>query len=538
MINNNFKDQLNKILNCDIKELYPLAREKERKLYFYVGPTNSGKTYHAINEMIEADTGIYLAPLRLLALENYERLISQETAASLITGEEEIFDDEAGHICSTIEMINFNLEVDVCVIDEVQMLADADRGWAWVNAILGTPASKVIMTGSVNAIDIVKKIAAYLGEELEIVRFKRKNPLKVLDKHIALRDIKKATALIAFSRKDVLALKMKLSKYHTVSVLYGNLSPEVRREEAKRFRDGSSDILVATDAIAMGLNLPIETLLFTTDTKFDGISSRKLIPNEVIQIGGRAGRYGHHEVGHIGATSSSILRHIGDMFTSPMATIKGPVKVKATISQVEELSVHLNTKSLTKILKYFSKHMKYDGPFEAVNIKTMIELALMLDKKESLSLEDKYMLSSAPINTRSPLILNGYKKFVNNILNHNVTRYKLMSRIKGVATTQLELLQAEDEVKKISLYLWLSYKLPELFPDKHKAEQYRIELNYFCENSLKSNKKLKPIVRQRTRNRNPYKKSEQNSDERNPRSNQYLRRGRRSQGSRRDDKKI
>ncbi|MEA3499117.1 MAG: helicase-related protein [Campylobacterota bacterium] len=505
MINQNFKDQLKQILNCDIKALYPLARELNRKLYFYVGPTNSGKTHKAMQEMISADTGTYLAPLRLLALENYESLISNNTPASLVTGEEEIFDEDAGHICSTIEMINFNLEVDVCVIDEVQMLADEDRGWAWVNAILGSPASKVIMTGSVNALDIVKKIASYLGEELEIVRFKRKNPLQVLEKQISLRDIEPSTALIAFSRKDVLALKSKLSKYHKVSVLYGNLSPEVRKEEAKRFRNGDSDILVATDAIAMGLNLPIKTLLFTTDTKFDGISKRKLLPNEVIQIAGRAGRYGHHEIGHIGGTTGTVLKHIEHMFTSPMPTIKPPVKVKATASQVEELSVHLNTKSLTKILKYFSKHMKYDGPFEAVNIKTMIELAAMLDQKKSLSLEDKYMLSSAPINTRSPLILNGYKKYVNNILNHTVTKYRPSTKTSGVAKTQLELLQAEDEVKKISLYLWLSYKLPELFPDKQKAEQFRIELNYFCENSLKSNKTLKPMQRRggnRNQNRN------------------------------------
>jgi len=501
MIKENFKEQLNSLLKCDIKALYPLAREQKRELHFFVGPTNSGKTHNAMQELLKADTGTYLAPLRLLALENYEQLKNENIPASLITGEEEIFDEDAGHICSTIEMINFNLEVDVCVIDEVQMLADEDRGWAWVNAILGTPAKKVIMTGSVNALDIVKKIAIYLDEPLEIKRFKRINPLKVLDKHIDLRKIEKATALIAFSRKDVLALKSKLSKYHTVSVLYGNLSPEVRREEAKRFRDGKSDLLIATDAIAMGLNLPIKTLLFTTDTKFDGISKRKLLPNEVIQIAGRAGRYGHHEIGHIGATTHNVLKHIDNMFTSPMSTIKPPVKVKATATQVEALSVFLNTKSLTKILKYFLKHMKYDGPFQAVNIKTMLELASMLDQKKELSLEDKYTLSNAPINTRSPLILNGYRKYVANILNKKVTFYRPSIKTKHIAKTQLELLQAEDEVKKISLYLWLSYKLPELFPDKQKAEQYRIELNLFCENSLKSNKTLKAPQRDRRRTR-------------------------------------
>jgi len=495
-----FQEQLNQLLNCDLKSLYPLARELNRKLYFFVGPTNSGKTYTAMQELMGVDSGTYLAPLRLLALENYEFLKEKNIAASLMTGEEEIFDEEAGHICSTIEMLNFNLEVDVSVIDEVQMLDDDDRGWAWVNAILGTPASKVIMTGSVNALEIVKKIATYLGEELEIVKFKRKNPLTVNTKQTVLRDIKKATALIAFSRKDVLGLKAKLSKFHKVSVLYGNLSPEVRREEAKRFREGQSDILIATDAIAMGLNLPIKHLLFTTDTKFDGVEKRKLTPNEVIQIAGRAGRYGHHEVGHIGATSKAVLDHIALMFTSPMRTIKPPVKVKATQTQVEELSVHLGTKNLTKILKYFSKHMRYDGPFVATNIKTMIELATILDPKSDLSLEQKYHLSSAPINTRSPLIKNGYLKYVNAVLNHKVIKYKSSSKTTGLAKTQLELLQAEDEVKKISLYLWLSYKFPEIFPDKVKAQIARVEINNFCENSLKSNKTLTPIRRESRNN--------------------------------------
>ena len=504
MINESFKQQLTDLLNCDLKELYPLAREIKRKLYFFVGPTNSGKTHTAMQELFKADTGTYLAPLRLLALENYEYLKSKNTPVSLVTGEEEIFNEDAGHICSTIEMINYNLEVDICVIDEVQMLEDEDRGWAWVNAILGTPAKKVIMTGSVNALDIIKKISKYLGEELEVVKFKRKNPIEVLKKPVNLRDIKKATALIAFSRNDVMKLKSKLGRFHSVSVLYGNLSPEVRRAEAKRFREGKSDILIATDAIAMGLNLPIKTLLFTTDMKFDGKEKRKITPNEVIQIAGRAGRYGHHEIGHIGATSRSILNHIDEMFHSPMRTIKPPLRVKATSSQVEELSALLNTKNLTHILNYFSKYMQYDGPFIATNIKTMTELSKILDTKPSLSLEDKYMLSNAPINTRSPLIKNGYLKYVNAVLNHKVTKYHTSSKLTGLAKSQEELLKAEDEVKKISLYLWLSYKLPHLFPDHDKALKIQKQLNAFCENSLKTNKLLKDTRQHKRKTDNKY----------------------------------
>jgi ATP-dependent RNA helicase SUPV3L1/SUV3 len=488
-MNLSFKEQLNQILNCDLKTTFPIARSMNRKLYFYVGPTNSGKTYSAMQELMKADCGIYLAPLRLLALENYEFLKENKINSSLITGEEEIFNEDSTHICSTIEMVNFEMQTDVCIIDEIQMLEDEDRGWAWVNAILGAPASKVIMTGSVNALEAIKKIAEYLGEELEVVKFKRKNPLQVLEKPIPFREITKGTALIAFSRKDVLNMKAKLSKFFKVSVLYGNLSPEVRKEEAKRFREGKTDILIATDAIAMGLNLPIKIILFTTDIKFDGVSQRLLTPNEVIQISGRAGRYGHHEIGYVGATNSGVLKHIDAMFHSPLRTIKPPFKVKATLEQILAFASHLNTKDLTKILYFFSKNMKFTGPFVATNIYNMIELAHILDKQISLKLEDKYLLAQAPTNTKSPLLKDAYFVYMNAIINKKRCDYRLSINIKTLAKSELDLLKAEDEVKKISLYLWLSYKLPEIFYDIDNAYKYRILVNQYCENSLKLNLK-------------------------------------------------
>jgi ATP-dependent RNA helicase SUPV3L1/SUV3 len=504
-MNASFKEQLNKLLNCDLKSLYPTARQMKRKLYFYVGATNSGKTYSAMQELMSADTGTYLAPLRLLALENYEYLNKNNIPSSLITGEEQKLREDAFHICSTIEMLNFSLQSDVCVIDEVQMLEDKDRGWAWVNAILGAPSSKVIMTGSVNAIDSIKKIASYLGEDLEIKRFQRKNPLEVLPHHIALKDVTKGTALIAFSRNNVLKLKSKLSKYFKVSVLYGNLSPEVRTQEATRFREGQTDILIATDAIAMGLNLPIKTILFTTDTKFDGVSKRKLLPNEVVQISGRAGRYGHHEIGYIGAIAKNELSNIKDIFNTPVKTIKPPFNVKATIEQIKELATYLQTQSLSKILKFYSSNMKFSGPFKAANIGDMISLANILDKKAKLSLEQKFILSQAPINTRSPLIKDAYFRYINAVLNNKPYEYKSFIKTSKKARTQDDLLKAEDEVKKISLYLWLSYKLPDIFVDEKFANNMKVKVNKYCENSLK----VKLIEYQRKRTvRNTYNKKE------------------------------
>ncbi len=200
----------------DFKNLFPLAREIKRKLILHVGPTNSGKTYQAMQALQSADTGYYLAPLRLLALEGYENLKASGVDASLITGEEQILDDDATHISSTIEMLNFGVDVDVCVIDEVQMIGDRDRGWAWANAIIGAPASTVIMTGSPNAIDAVMQLAEYLKEPLEVVDFTRMNPLSLLKSATPISQIRPHTAVVTFSRRDVLKLKQQLSRHYKV----------------------------------------------------------------------------------------------------------------------------------------------------------------------------------------------------------------------------------------------------------------------------------------------------------------------------------
>ncbi len=482
---NSWQEDLKILLNCDLKTLYPLARSMNRKLEFYVGPTNSGKTYNAMKKLKEANSGLYLAPLRLLALEGYEDLKESNIEASLVTGEEQQLNEDAAHICSTIEMIDFDLEVDVAVIDEVQMLEDDDRGWAWVNAIIGVPAKRVIMTGSVNALDAVKKIAQYLDEELEIVKHKRKNELKILDKWTSLDKLEDGTALIAFSRAEVLKLKQKLQKKYTVSVIYGNLSPEVRRDEARRFREKKSQILIATDAISMGLNLPIKTILFTNDTKFDGVSKRKITVNEIVQIAGRAGRFGLFEAGYLGATRRDILNYIEEEFQSPIRTIKPPFKVKINNSQLESLSMHLKTKSLGKVLNFFALNMKFNGPFEAANLSSMLEASRIVDSKDGLTLEEKYLLAQAPITTKSKIILQAYNSYIASVVKKRPNHYKPSITLPQKAITQKDLLLVEDEVKKISLYLWLSYKLPNLFPDHDKAYILRNSFNSFIEKSLK-----------------------------------------------------
>ena len=467
----------------DFKNLFPLARELRRKLVLHIGPTNSGKTYQAMQKLKAADTGYYLAPLRLLALEGYEGLKADGVEVSLITGEEQLINEEATHISSTIEMLNFDVDVDVCVIDEVQMIDDRDRGWAWANAIIGAPAKEIIMTGSSNAKEAVIALAEYLGEELEIIEFERKNPLTLLDQATHVKDVEEGTAIIAFSRKDVLKLKQNFAHFFSVSVIYGNLSPEVRREEARRFREKETQILVATDAIAMGMNLPIKTLLFSKAQKFDGVSERNLLPTEVHQISGRAGRYGMNEEGFVGALSPEVLSIVKKSYSKEDTLITIPFKVMANLDHIKTVGTILEENSLAEILKFFVENMEFSGPFRATNLDDMMEAAKIVDGYD-LDIATKYHLACAPLTLKSPYIIASFESYILALEKKEEVPYIPPALVGNHAQTSEELLRAEDMVKEISLYLWLSYRFEEYFLETHKAREYRAVLNKFIEESL------------------------------------------------------
>jgi len=478
----------------DFKNLFPLARLLKREIFFHVGPTNSGKTYEALQKLKSADSGYYLAPLRLLALEGYETLKSQGVGISLITGEEEIIDEESTHISSTIEMMNASVEVDVAVIDEIQMINDRDRGWAWANALIGVPAKKVILTGSSNALQAVTELCEYLQEPLTVIHFERKNELKLLSYPTPIKEIEAGTAIVAFSRRDVLGLRQQLSENYEVSVVYGNLSPEVRREEAKRFREGKSQILVATDAIAMGLNLPIKRLLFSKDNKFDGLRRRELLPTEVTQIAGRAGRYGLEEVGYLGALDKKTLETISSKFYQPLPTLELPFSVMASLEHVMLIGEILETENLSTILNFFADNMEFEGPFVAANIDSMLEISAIVDEY-ALDLKTRFHLACAPASISSPYIESVFHRYIKQIEAGRVVEYIPPRDLPKFAQTNEMMLNAEDRVREISLYLWLSFKFEEMFPYTQKAIESRVRLNNYIEASLKQGNFIKKCNR-------------------------------------------
>ncbi len=281
-------------------DFFPRARGIQRHFILHIGPTNSGKTHDALNRYLQAESGIYLAPLRLLAHEIYEYSINEDVPCSMITGEEEILTEGASHISSTVEMLELHAHYDVAVIDEAQMIIDRDRGYAWTNAICGVYAEEIHVCMAPEALDLVQDLIHECGDTSEVVRHERMTPL-VCDHSFRKfpDDVRPHDALIVFSRRDVHACAADLRHSHVrASLIYGALPYPVRKKEVQKFLEGETDVVVSTDAIGMGMNLPIQRIVFLQTTKFDGVESRSLYPEEFRQIAGRAGRRGMYNKGY------------------------------------------------------------------------------------------------------------------------------------------------------------------------------------------------------------------------------------------------
>ena len=285
------------------RDLYPLARHMRRHFYLHLGPTNSGKTYDGVQRLHGARQGLYLGPLRLLAAEQFEALNLADVPCSLVTGEEQIRVPFARVQSSTVEMADLKTHYDVAVIDECQMIADRDRGGAWTAAILGLCADEIHACASPDAEALLTRIIEDCGDELTVVRHERMTPLEVEKEGFQFpASVRPGDALIVFSKARVHAVAAELkTRGFKVSLIYGALPPDVRRNQADRFHRGENEVVVSTDAIAMGMNLPIQRVVFLELEKYDGDITRMLTDSEIKQIAGRAGRYGKYESGYVNA---------------------------------------------------------------------------------------------------------------------------------------------------------------------------------------------------------------------------------------------
>ena len=265
-------------------------RDNRMQVTLHLGPTNSGKTYDALQRLAASRSGVYAAPLRMLAREAYTKLciLMGEDNVGLLTGEESI-NPEAPVICCTAEMAPNT--GSTLVLDEAHWAADPDRGYAWTRLLVGGTYDTIEVAASAGAEKFLRSVFSD-AHTVDVVRHTRLSPLRY-GGTVNLKDIPDASLVVAFSRKAVHALaKRLLDSRKTVGVLYGALPPETRVAQIQKFMDGDVQILVCTDVVGHGINTPASAVVFAQTDKYDGHTQRDLQTWEAAQIAGRAGRFG------------------------------------------------------------------------------------------------------------------------------------------------------------------------------------------------------------------------------------------------------
>ena len=267
-----------------------------------LGPTNTGKTHYAIERMLAHRTGIIGLPLRLLAREVYDKIVAIRgpSVVALVTGEERIVPPRAQYWVCTVEAMPEGMATDCLVVDEIQLCADPERGHVFTDRLLRARGHvETLFLGA----DTMRGPIAHLVPEAQFVRRERMSQL-VYSGSKKLSRMPPRSAIVGFSVDNVYAIAELLRRQKGgAAVVMGALSPRTRNAQVELYQNGDVDYLVATDAIGMGLNLDVNHVAFSSLTKFDGRRMRELMPNELAQIAGRAGRGMSH--GSFGVTGEA-----------------------------------------------------------------------------------------------------------------------------------------------------------------------------------------------------------------------------------------
>ncbi|SLM39448.1 p-loop containing nucleoside triphosphate hydrolase protein [Lasallia pustulata] len=505
-------DLLNQSKLADLRfpiEWYPGTRMMSRTIHLHVGPTNSGKTYHALKCLEHAESGIYAGPLRLLAHEVYSRLNANGKPCSLITGDERILteDTEAPLMNScTVEMVPINTTVDVAVIDEIQMIGHRERGWAWTQALLGVKARELHLCGEERAVPLICELAAGMGEKLEIHHYERLSPLRTMSTSLNgnLKNLRKGDCVVVFSRLGIHALKKEIEKSteKRVAVVYGSLPPETRAQQAKLFNDPNNDydILVASDAIGMGLNLSIKRIIFESISKMTGGEYRALPVSEIKQIAGRAGRY------------RSAAQNVGvdredETSVGETKTRSFPDKNLGLVTTLEKFDLPILQKAMqadpdpiltagifppTTILQNFAGFFPPGTPFSYIllrlhelsrmhsryhlcDLRDQIGIADVIHGVENLTVHDRIIFCSAPGNLRDPGTSETVKALATCVANQgggtllDIPEIDLDILDQPVTAERTYLSRLEALHKALILYVWLSYRFTGVFPSRPMA---------------------------------------------------------------------
>lgn len=463
-INEETKKNIINLIPASPEKEYPSAREMKRHFIIHYGPTNSGKTYESIECLKKAKSGIYLGPLRLLALEIQENLNNSNVPCSLLTGEEENIIDGALHMSSTVEKLNTEIKYDVCVIDECQMISDSERGFAWTKAILGVQADTIYLCMGPEALNLCIKLINMCGDTYETIEHHRRSEL-IIQEPISLNKkyIEKGDAYIVFSKKKVLAVAAELIKMGIkASMIYGNLPYSVRKKQVERFLNGDTDVIVSTNAIGMGMNLPVRRIVFLEDQKFNGKSKEYLQITDIKQIAGRAGR--NKETGYV----TSILDN--NNFIKLGLKEETPETKKAYLGFSDEI-IGIDA-SLSDILKVW-KTIKTPNMFKRMDIDRFI----ILDEKlyVNVTKREKLKMITIAFDENNPYLFSLWKKYC--------FSYEKKEPINHPYLAGLELNNLEDYYQALELYYAFSRNF-----------NYPIDLDWLYEEKKDISNKINDIL--------------------------------------------
>ncbi|KAL1491745.1 hypothetical protein ABEB36_012295 [Hypothenemus hampei] len=480
---------------------YPEARSLNRKIVFHAGPTNSGKTYHALERYITAKSGVYCGPLKLLASEVFNKCNARGTPCDLVTGEERKFADPSknpsAHVACTVEMTSLNSPYEVAVIDEIQMIKDPQRGWAWTRALLGLIAEEVHLCGESGAIDLVSQLCLTTGEDLEVRNYKRLTELKIEDKALDnLNNVEPGDCIVCFSKNDIYSVSRLIeSSGKEVAVIYGGLPPGTKLAQAAKFNDPESSckILVATDAIGMGLNLSIRRVIFYSlikpimndkgEKEMDTISV-----SQALQIAGRAGRYGTQwEQGYVTTFKTEDLLTLKGLLSSQPEPIT-QAGLHPTSEQIELYAFHLPNSTLSNLMDIFVSLSTVDNSlYFMCNIEDFKFLADMI-QHVPLALRARYIFCCSPINKKMPFVCTMFLKFTRQFSKNECITFDWLCRSIGwpmqPPKTIIDLVHLEAVFDVLDLYLWLSYRFPDLFNEPDLVRDMQRELDQIIQQGV------------------------------------------------------
>ncbi|XP_012267199.2 ATP-dependent RNA helicase SUV3 homolog, mitochondrial isoform X2 [Athalia rosae] len=473
---------------------YPLARAKIRKIIFHVGPTNSGKTYHALERFMTSQSGVYCGPLKLLAAEVYSKCNDRGTPCDLVTGEERNYaqgeGNQSNHISCTVEMTSVSTPYEVAIIDEVQLIKDPGRGWAWTRALLGVIADEVHLCGEAAAIDLVRSICVTTGEDVEVRRYKRLTPLEIEQKAlVSIENVLPGDCVVCFSKNDIYSVSRAIeARGIEVAVIYGSLPPGTKLAQAAKFNDVNNPckVLIATDAIGMGLNLSIRRIIFHTLMK-PSINEKGEKEMEVIsvssalQIAGRAGRFGTQwEKGYVTTYRPEDLSTLERLLSQEPEVIT-QAGLHPTPDQIELYAYYLPNSTLSNLMDIFvSLSIVDDSLYFMCNMEEFKFLADMI-QHVPLPLRARYVFCCAPVNKKIPFVCTMFLKFARQYSKNEMLTFDWVCQNVGwpVSTpnTIIDLIHLEAVFDVMDLYLWFSYRFIDLFPDAKIIRDTQKELD-------------------------------------------------------------